>query len=51
MNDFQKKLKEKINLYSKESYLDGYMEDEYTISNGYADVYNGKTISFKIRHL
>lgn len=39
MNDFQKKLKEKINLYSKESYLDGYMEDEYTISNGYADVY------------
>ena len=39
MTDFQKKVQEKINLYSKKTYLNGYMEDEYTISNGFADVY------------
>lgn len=39
MNEFKKKMKEKIKLYSKDSYLKGYIRDEYKIDDKDADIY------------
>lgn len=39
MNDFQKKVKEKIKLYSNEQYLDGYIKNEYLTNDGDADIF------------
>ena len=39
MNDFKKKMKEKIDLYSNKEYLDGYMRDEFMTDDNDADIY------------
>ena len=39
MNDFKKKMYEKIKMYSNVEYLDGYMRDEYITNDGDADLY------------
>jgi len=39
MNDFKKKMKEKIDLYSNKEYLDGYMRDEFLTDDNDADIY------------
>ena len=39
MNDFKNKVKEKIKLYSKDEYLDGYIKNEYLTKDGDADIY------------
>lgn len=39
MNDFQRKVKEKIKLYSNEQYLDGYVKNEYLTDDGDADIF------------
>ena len=39
MNDFKKKMHEKINTYSDKKYLEGYIKDEYLTHDGDADLY------------
>lgn len=39
MNDFKKRMKAKIKLYSNEDYLDGYIKNEYLSENQSADIY------------
>lgn len=39
MKDFKKKVKEKIALYSKKEYLDGYIRNEFLTDDNDADVY------------
>ena len=39
MNDFKKKVKEKIKLYSNDQYLDGYIQNEFLTEDGDADIY------------
>ncbi len=39
MNDFQNKMKEKIKIYSKKEYLDGYINNEFLTNDGDADVF------------
>ncbi len=39
MNSFKKKVKEKIKKYSKEEYLDGYINDEFLTDDGKADIF------------
>lgn len=39
MNDFKKKMYEKIKTYSNKKYLEGYMKDEYITHDGDADLY------------
>ena len=39
MNDFQRKVNEKIKLYSNEQYLDGYIKNEYLTDDGDADIF------------
>ena len=39
MNDFQKKVKEKIKMYSNKQYLDGYIKNEYLTDDGDADIF------------
>ena len=37
--DFQRKMKEKIKLYSHEEYLDGYVKNEFLTKDGDADIF------------
>lgn len=37
--DFQRKMKEKIKLYSHEEYLDGYVKNEFLTEDGDADIF------------
>ena len=39
MHNIKKKVKEKIRLYSKEEYLDGYIESEFLTGDGKADIF------------
>ncbi len=39
MNSYKKKVKEKIKKYSKEEYLDGYINDEFLTDDGKADIF------------
>ena len=39
MNDFKKKMKEKINTYSDKQYLEGYIKEEFLTHDGDADLY------------
>ena len=39
MNDFKKKVKEKIQQYSNKQYLDGYIKNEFLTSDGDADIF------------
>ena len=39
MSNIKKKVKEKIKLYSKEEYLDGYIESEFLTRDGKADIF------------
>ena len=39
MNDFKKKMHEKIKQYSRDEYLDGYIKNEYLTKDGDADIY------------
>lgn len=39
MDSFEKKMKEKIKQYSNKKYLDGYMEKEFMIDDGDADIF------------
>ena len=39
MNDFQKKVKEKIKMYSNKQYLDEYINNEYLTDDGDADIF------------
>ena len=39
MNDFKKKMKEKISMYSNQEYLDGYIRNEYLTDDSDADIY------------
>ena len=39
MNNFRAQMKEKIKLYSKDQYLDGYIKNEYLTDDGDADIY------------
>ena len=39
MNAFKRQMKEKINQYSNEKYLDGYIKSEYLTDDGDADIY------------
>jgi len=39
MNDFKSKMDEKIRIYSKKSYLDGYIKDEFLTEDGDADIF------------
>ncbi len=39
MNDFKKKMQEKIKTYSNKKYLEGYIKDEYLTHDGDADLY------------
>lgn len=39
MNDFKNKMREKINLYSREEYLDGYIKNEFITDDGDADIF------------
>ena len=38
MNEFKKKMKEKIKIFSNEKYLNGYIKDEYITEDGDADI-------------
>ncbi len=39
MNEFKKKMKEKIAIYSNKEYLDGYMRNEFMTDDSDADIY------------
>ena len=39
MTSIKKKVKEKIKIYSKEEYLDGYIENEFLTDDGKADIF------------
>lgn len=39
MNNFQKKMKDKIHQYSNEQYLDGYIHNEFLTDNGEAKIF------------
>ena len=39
MNEFKKRLKEKIKMYSKKEYLDGYIKNEFMTDDGDADIF------------
>ena len=39
MNDFKKKVKEKIQQYSNKQYLDGYIKNEFLTNDGDADIF------------
>ena len=39
MNEFKKKMYEKIKTYSNQKYLEGYIKDEYLTQDGDADLY------------
>ena len=39
MNDFKKKVKDKIKTYSKKEYLDGYIKNEFLLEDNYADIF------------
>ena len=39
MNEFKKKMNEKIKTYSNQKYLEGYIKDEYLTQDGDADLY------------
>lgn len=39
MNEFKKRMKEKIKLYSNKEYLDGYMKNEYMTHDNDADIF------------
>lgn len=39
MNEFKKKVKDKIKQYSNEQYLDGYIRNEFLTDDGIADIY------------
>ena len=39
MESFEHKMKEKIKQYSNKKYLDGYMEKEFMIDDGDADIF------------
>ena len=50
MNAFKKQMKDKINQYSNDKYLDGYIKSEYLTDDGDADIYlkiNRKSELFK----
>lgn len=39
MNEFNRKIRSKINDFSDKRYLDGYIKNEFKIEDGYADIY------------
>ena len=39
MNDFKKRMNEKIKMYSNKEYLDGYIKNEFLTDDGDADIF------------
>ena len=50
MNDFKKKMKEKIKIYSNEQYLDGFIKKEFLTEDSVADIYLNVSDKYELIH-